>query len=205
VSTVLPENSAASPLSVEHHQALALANERLKKVRRAAGVASFNGWVTSFFAICSALIMLVSFGVVSVLITIGLIVVAVNEFRGRKQVLRLNPRGLTLLGWNQTFFMSIIVVYCAWQIYRGLAGPNPFDDPEVRPVLEQMYSLGKEDLELMKDLATFLICLIYGLVIILTVIFQGGNAIYYFRRRRMLTQYLSETPEWIVQVQRVSA
>jgi len=200
-----PENSTTGPLSVEDHQALALANERLKKVRRAAGVATFNGWVTGFFAFCSALFLLTSFGVVSVLVTIGLTIVAINEFRGRKQLVRLNPNGLKLVGWNQTFFMSMIVAYCGWQIFKGLTGPSSFDDPEIRSLLQQMYSLKQEDLDLMKEMSTFLTCLIYGLVIILTFVFQGGNAIYYFRRRRMLVQYLDQTPQWIVQVQRASA
>jgi hypothetical protein len=120
--------------------------------------------------------MVASFGVVSVLVTIGLIVVAVNEFRGRQQVLRLNPNGLKLMGWNQAFFMSMIVAYCVWALYTNLTGPNQFDvaqaDPDARMLIEQSFS--KEQLDILKDGWPLFVCSIYVPVIILTLVFQGG-------------------------------
>ena len=42
----------------------------------------------------------------------------------------------------------------------------------------------------------------YGGVIALSVLFQGGNALYYFTRRRHVEDFIAETPEWVRDVQR---
>ena len=34
--------------------------------------------------------------------------------------------------------------------------------------------------------------------------FQGGLALYYFTRKRVIDAYLSRTPEWVVEVQRAA-
>jgi hypothetical protein len=39
--------------------------------------------------------------------------------------------------------------------------------------------------------------LLYGSVIALSALFQGLNAVYYFTRRKYVTAYLAETPEWV--------
>ena len=39
-------------------------------------------------------------------------------------------------------------------------------------------------------------------VIVLTVLFQGLNARYYFARTRRVEDYVKETPGWIVEIQR---
>ena len=42
---------------------------------------------------------------------------------------------------------------------------------------------------------------LYGSVIALSVIFQGGNALYYFTRRKHVEAYVAETPAWIRDLQ----
>jgi hypothetical protein len=54
------------------------------------------------------------------------------------------------------------------------------------------------------DLLKMLSVIIYGSVIVATVIFQGLNALYYFSRAKILQAYLNETPPWIIEVQRRS-
>jgi hypothetical protein len=46
--------------------------------------------------------------------------------------------------------------------------------------------------------------ILYGAVSVVTIIFQGLNALYYFSRAKLLRAYLAETPSWIVEVQRRS-
>ena len=50
-ATVVPKNDG--PLTPEQHRVLALANQRAKKIRKAAGIARFNGWATAVFAVFS--------------------------------------------------------------------------------------------------------------------------------------------------------
>ena len=87
----VPEIPPASdgPLTPEHHRELALANSRAKTLRKAASVARFNGWTVGVFAASSALFALSS--IAGFLTTLGLSVIAYNEFRGRKRLLRFDP------------------------------------------------------------------------------------------------------------------
>src|SRR5437868_10327370 len=88
------------PLSPEHIQALADGRLRAKKLRRAASVATMSGWTMAFFAFCTLVCVL--FGdFVSLVMGVGLGVVAYNELRGGAMLRRFDLRGPKLLGYNQ--------------------------------------------------------------------------------------------------------
>ena len=177
-----------------------MANERAKKIRKAAGVAAFNGWMTGIFAVTSA--PFAPFSIAGFLVTVGLGIVAYNEFQGRKRLLLFDDSAPRLLGWNQVGFLTMIIVYCLWMIFTGLTGEGPFAaelaaKPELREVLDSIDGL---------DYFYKLIVLaIYGTVIVLSAIFQGWNAYYYFSRRKHVEDYVRETPEWVIDVQRATA
>lgn len=194
-----PEQSQ-SPLAPEHHIELATANERAKKIRKAANVAAFNGWVTGFFALCSA--PFAPFSISGFLVTVGLVVVAYNEFQGKSRLLRFDPDAAKLLGWNQLVFLAIIVAYCCWMLFTGLTSESPIaaemaSNPDLARVLgssEQFDFFYKA-----------IVVAVYGTVILLSGIFQGLNALYYFTRRKHVESYLAETPDWVVDIQRTTA
>ena len=52
----------------------------------------------------------------AIAITLGLSIVAYNEFRGRKRLLNFDPSAATMLGWNQLGLLAMIVVYCLWML-----------------------------------------------------------------------------------------
>jgi hypothetical protein len=86
--------------------------------------------------------------------------------------------------------MSLIVIYALVSIYRTLTEPIP----QLAEIEEVLGPVG--------DIFTSITVYVYVAVIVLTVIFQGLNARYYFAQKRMLAEYLSETPDWIVDLQR---
>jgi xanthosine utilization system XapX-like protein len=194
---------ASGPLSQEHLAELARAEQRARKVRKAGGVAMFNGCTVGFFAAASLLFAAVSplFGeldIEALIMAAGLGVVAWNEFRGRRLIRRLDLRACPLLGWNQLGLMALLIGYCAWQIARALFGANPYADAISRePMLASM--LGP-----LGDLYKTLTVAAYAAVIVGTAVFQGLNALYYFTRRKHLLAYLNETPPWVVDLQRAS-
>jgi membrane protease YdiL (CAAX protease family) len=147
-----------------------------RKVLSAARVARFNGWVLGISAVLSLLFALSSG--MALVVGAGLAIVAWNELRGRKLLLRSDPRGPRLLGWNQLGLMGLLVAYCLWSIYAGLTGTNPELDALIKE-LEPM--TGSID-----DLQRTLTLVIYGGVIIGTIIFQGLNSLYYFTRTKHL-------------------
>ena len=197
VATINP--AADGPLSQEHYRELTLANERAKKVRKAANVAGFNGWVTAVFALLSAPFAV--FSIVGFLTCVALSVVAYNEFQGRKRLLQFDRTSTTLLGWNQIGFLTLIVLYCVWMLFAGLTSEGPFA-AEMAAKPELATALGH--LDEFDYIYRILVVAVYGTVILLSLIFQGINAAYYFTRRKYLEQYMRETATWILDLQRAT-
>src|SRR3954451_8547255 len=111
---------ADNPLSVTHRRELSAARDRAKTIRKAARVAAFNGWTTAAAAAFSAMFLLFDRSPAAIAITLGLSIIAYNEFRGRKRLLNFDPSAATMLGWNQLGLLAAIVAYCLWM----LSGPS---------------------------------------------------------------------------------
>lgn len=181
-----------NPIGPEEQKALQEAGEQIKHVMKAAKVAAFNRWSIGLFAGVSLLFGL--FSLTSLIIGVGLAVVARNEFKGRTAVRALDVEGLELLWRNQIGFLVLIVGYCLWSIYSVTARPDP-------QMVELTDLLGSDTGQLVQELTQ----LVYVAVIIGTLIFQGLNARFYKVRIPALKTYLDDTPAWIVDVQRATA
>lgn len=190
--------TAEGPLSVEHFQEISRADDRGKLIRKAARVASFNGWTTAIIAALSAPFALLS--VAGLLVTVVLSFVAWNEFRGRSLLNKFNPKAAALLGWNQIGFLAMIVIYCGWMMYTGInESDSALSEFTSNPELSDL--LGSP--EQVTGLYEMLVYAVYGSVIAISVIFQGFTALYYFTRRKHIEAYVRATPEWVRKVQRV--
>ncbi len=198
-TAAIPTIAQAGPLTPEHRHELTLAQERARPIRRAARVASFNAWATGILAALSAPFAL--FSVTGLLVTVGLAAVAYNEFRGRRHLLAFDPAGANILGWNQLGLLTMIIVYCLWMIYTGLTGADSFAT-ELRAIPDFEAALGSPDQ--FGDLYRVMVFAVYGTVIVLSLVFQGLNALYYFTRRKYVEAYVRETPPWVVDLQRTT-
>jgi hypothetical protein len=190
------KDRSLDPLSIEHRRELSAARDRSRVIRKAARVASFNGWTTALIAALSAPFSI--FSPVGLALTVGLAVVAFNEFRGRKRLLNFDPRGATLLGWNQIGLLAMIVVYCGWMWYSSVNDSGT--------VAAEMKSYADLDAALgasggFETLYKQLVVVFYGGVVVLSALFQGGTALYYFSRRRHVEEFVAETPAWVRDVQ----
>ncbi len=77
----------------------------------------------------------------------------------------------------------------------ALDAPNPLDDyPELR-------QLGPS-FDLISDFYVEISLAVYGIVLVVSVLYQGGNALYYFTRRRLVIAYVNETEPWVIKLQR---
>jgi hypothetical protein len=188
--------AADRPLSVTHLNELAAARDRAKSIRKAARVAAFNGWTTATFAACSALFAL--FDPSGWLITAGLALVAYNEFRGRKRLLAFDPSAASLLGWNQLGLLAMITVYCLWSMFTSSSSTATLS-AEFKD-LKDLDSI-LSDYGGTQGLVRSLSYGVYGSVIVLSALFQGGNALYYFTRRRLVDDFVAQTPDWVREVQ----
>ena len=189
--------SEAVPFTAEHQTVIEAAQQRAKKIRNAAFVAAFNGWSTAVFAgfTCLYAVVAMAFGnlsVVALVIGAGLSIVAYNELRGRRMLQQFNLRGPILLGWNQIGFLAMITVYCAFRIFQTLTGDGEYDQA-IRQSPELAEVLGPID-----GMVQWAFLATYALVFVVSAVFMGGNAIYYFTRRKHVRAYLNETPAWVV-------
>jgi hypothetical protein len=196
-----PQAPSAAPLTPEHLDQLACAKLRARKVRKACGVAMFNGCTLAVLAGCSGLMALIGlmFGeldIIGLVMAVGLGLLAWNEFRGRAMLRRFELYGCQALGWNQLILMTMVIVYAAWMLSGALWGPSPYDEAIAGE------SLLAGPLGSINNLYKMISMAIYGGLIAGTLIFQGLNAFYYFTRRQHVEAYLSQTPEWVVELQR---
>jgi hypothetical protein len=193
----IPESLLSDPLSADHRRQLSAARGRGKVIRKAARVAAFNGWTTALIAAASAPFSMGS--PVSLALAAGIAFVAINEFRGRKLLLNFEPRGATLLGWNQLGLLAMITAYCLWTLHTSLS--------ETGEVAAQLRSYAELDAVLgsaggFESLYRQIVLYLYSGVIALSALFQGGTALYYFSRRRHIEEYVAETPAWVREIER---
>jgi len=198
VATITSE--PIGPLSQTQQHQVAEAQERAGKIRKAAAVAGFNGWTTGILAVGSAPFAL--FSLPGFLITAGMSLVAYNEFQGRQRLLQFDGEAPAFLGWNQVGFLALIASYCLWMLVVGLAGEGPFvaefkAKPELRVAFDSVDDFDRY--------YRVLIILFYGTVFVLSGVFQGLNALYYFTRRKHVRAYLQNTPAWVLDLQRLSS
>ncbi|QDS97595.1 hypothetical protein [Adhaeretor mobilis] len=188
----------SGPLSLSQKQEVAAASERSQKIRKAAAVAKFNGWTTGILATCSAPFAL--FSLAGFFITTGMSVVAYNEFRGRRRLLEFDEEAPAFLGWNQVGFLALIITYCLWMLAAGLSGEGPFQEQfAAQPELAEVLGSPEE----LDHFYRGAVIALYGSVIALSMVFQGLNAYYYFSRRRYTQAYLTATPGWVIDLQRL--
>jgi hypothetical protein len=196
----IADRTAAEPvatLTLAQRHELEEAGRRTKAIRRAAGVAAFNGWSMAILAVLSAPFAIFSF--ISAVIAAGLGVLAWNELRGRRQLLAFDPQAPTLLGWNQLGLLALVSGYCVWQIVTCLFGDSEFAK-EIATALELLLGSGIEFDAMLRPLMVMFYCV----VIAVSVVAQGLNAWYYFSRRKHVEAYLRETPAWVIELQRLT-
>ena len=156
-----------------------------KTILRAARLANFNGWTTGVIAALSA--PFAFFSLVGGLVFVSLAAVAINEFRGRRRLLKLDPAAASLLGWNQLGLLALVIGYCCRMIFTGLTTMNPVAaelaaNPDLAAVLGAADGFDA--------LYRQVVVGFYGVVIVLSAIIQGAGAIYYFTRRKYVEQLI---------------
>jgi hypothetical protein len=182
-------------LSAEHVRELQAAKVSARKIRRAVSAARFEGYTV---AICGGLTFISGIGSISsmlggaVLTGVGLI-----EIIGASRLARFDVQAVKMLTINQLCLAGLILLYALWNLHveavqpaSDLAGLSPSD--------AQM--LGQVDSGVM-GITHEIMMLLYGSLIFAAAT-EAGMAWYYHSRGEYLRQYLAETPQWIVDMQK---
>jgi hypothetical protein len=169
-----------------------LVSEVLRSVLR---VARFDGLsvliLAGFFALVSA-----ASGDVSGA-AFGLLIAAAGaiELHGMGLLRAADHRGMTWLISSQLYLMTVVLGYVGYRL------ANPESDPIIKLVKTAVASDGVDLQQAGMDPATFMaqfpaeLRLLYLAVAGLTVVYQGGMAIYYLRRRTAVVAALDQMSE----------
>jgi hypothetical protein len=186
-----------SPLEIQAQ--LAAAHLAAKKVHRLAGVATFDAWSIAICAVPSV-ICGVSGGASGLLLGVVMGVTAYVEFRGAAAIRRLDVTSPSRQAYNQLVLAGSIILYSLWCIHTADASGGLAAELQQAGMGNDLGALGGSgQLDSLNHSITWAL---YGGLILLTILFQGGMALYYFRRQETIAQYLAETPAWVVEMQR---
>ncbi len=180
-----PTVQPGSPLTEADFLAVRLAEKRHRSIKFAARVAALSAVSTLGIAAISLIITILYFGFWSVVVTIGLTVIGVVEFRAHRALLRIDPAACRTLALNQLAFFALIAVYCLWQMITFSINDLPAD---YRQPITDVYGRGS---------LPMLVNGFYLLVIVLSLAYCGGLALYYYTRRRHVEAFVRETPDWV--------
>ncbi len=122
----------------------------------------------------------------SIALGLGMGAVAFVELRGAGRLRRLEAGAARTLGFNQV----------ALGIVAQLTGPSPYQ--AIKSSDAQLAHM----LQPIEDLSRMVMIGIYSAVIAIAFFAQGGLAIFYFSRERHVQCYVTQTPAWIVTMQR---
>lgn len=197
----LDDSSQLSPVQLEQ---VARAKRCVKPIFGAVALATFNFWC---FAISAALSLFAVFFYPSgLVVTACLTLAAYNEQRGRGLLREFEPKGGLLLSYNQLAFLLLVLLYCSWRIVDCYIRPAPFDEyAQYKSVISQLLSessVSGTDLDLdgLTALYKTYVMLSYAAIMALSSVIQGLCAWIYFRRYRLLKEFLQSTPNWVIDV-----
>jgi hypothetical protein len=183
-------------LSPESLAELKTARAAMKKIRRAILSARIEGYSIAIFGALSFAFSIGNFWdmfVSAILTAIGII-----EINGASKLARLDLRATRILTFNQLALAALILLYALWKIYGQLANPNAALaglSPSDVQSLDQFGVTGALDMT-----RQIMIVIYSGLIV--AALAEAVMALYYHSRAAYVRQFIAQTPEWIVTMQK---
>jgi len=181
-------------LNADNLREMQTARVSLRKIRRAVLSAKIEGYSV---AICGALT--VAMGMGSIWQMLGgtvLAVIGVIEIVGGTRLGKLDIDAVRILTINQLSLAVLILMYALWMLHSEMVHPADLAD---------LGAAGGADLGQMgssiQGLTHEIMLLMYGSMILAAAV-EAGMAAYYHSRGAHLRRYLSETPAWIIAMQK---
>ncbi len=192
--------SPLNPLTDEHFLQIRMAVEARRPVAAAVRTARFSANSTLVIGVLGVPVALFSPSWISIAMVVGICTIGMIERSGVRRLRQGQPSAATFLGRNQLAFLGLIVAYCIIQMmtFSGSGASEALISKDTRSALAQLP--GQDITGQIDTWAPLAAYGFYGLVILLSVCFQGGLALYYFTRRRHLLLIEGSTPTWIRRV-----
>jgi hypothetical protein len=177
----------ARDLTSEQRSQLELALELHRPVARAANIGRSNarGYVL-FGALTLMASVLMGLDVPGLAIGAVVTGVGVAQVSAAKRLRAADPAAPRAMARNELLLMAGIVAYALLKL-TVLSEAN-----DLSSEVGDTSALGVDFAELTRSINTT----VYTSVIAVTLLYQGGLALYFLRRRPMLERYVAEAPEW---------
>ena len=162
-----------------------------KALKRVLTISRLDGWSIIVIAALGILLALLLGDLSSLLVGVLVLAAGVIELRGRRALQRRDPDGMKLLVRAQLFLLTVILVYCASRL-----GSYDKDSmlanltPDMRAMLKES---GVEVSDIL-PLVQMVFYAAYGIVALVTVIYQGGMTLYYRSKIGLVTEALTAPP-----------
>jgi hypothetical protein len=185
-----PAVTAPSP---QHIEQIAAARKRGKAIKRCASTASFSAWTMAIFGACTLLGSIGSwFGMA---LGAGMCVLSHFEFKGAREMRRLDINAPNRLARNQVILMAALLIYSVAALWSALSGPSELDralgnEAELKGMFGSVTEIERS-----------VSIILYTVVGAAAILGCGGAALYYKSRRKYIEAYLRETPPWITQLE----
>jgi len=191
--------SPASPLDESQFALVQEAAQNYKPIKKATRTALGSAITTLVIGVSAVPLALIWPSFSGALITAGLCVIGVVEFMGYRKLRQADPAAARWLGTNQLAFLGLIAFYCLLQMltFSSADAKAAALSPEFRAQLNAAPDMTREIDNIIEQWAPLVTYGFYSLVLVLSVLFQGGLAWYYFTRRKFLEAFQRQTPPWV--------
>lgn len=156
-----------------------------RTLARVRAIARFDGWSVAVLSSLFALIALVARDWVGLLVCLLGLTAGVLELGGLRRLTQGNPEGLRRMIAAQLLILITVVTYALSRLSH--VNPAPVVGL-LSPQLRQIYQdagIGERELTSLIGLA---LRVGYVAVVLLTIAFQGGLALYYYRSRNQIAR-----------------
>ncbi|NQU68633.1 MAG: hypothetical protein HQ510_11880 [Candidatus Marinimicrobia bacterium] len=160
-----------------------------EKFKRIFSISKMNGWSIAIFAGLITLFSLLSGSVSGILIGILITSCGVLELMGRSKLVESDERSAFILPGSQLLLLITIWAYSAYQLLS--ISPESVKAAVSEDILLWLVTLTGSELVVF-ELVSQALPITYVTVIIITAIYQGGLAIYYWKGSRYLLEKNSD-------------
>ena len=193
-----PTQTASGPLSADDLAQLRRAAEAHRRIRRAGAVALGSGTTTLLIGLVSAIVTAFSPDFMSAVVSGGLLLAGAVELIGRRRLLRAQTAAVRVLMFNQLGLLGGIVLYSVIQLatFSPEALRNEALGPEARAQLAAAPDVARLIDHDVVQWGTTIHYATYCVILVVSLGFQGGLALYYATRRRQIELFRNSAPHW---------
>jgi len=197
-----PNGFPLTPMSDQDELWFIQAANMHRPLSRAAGLARSSGMlmiVSAVFSVLAGGLGLAGGDTVGGGVTMGiglvLFILGMSERNGGTELAALNLDAPKRLALNQVALLLLIAGGCFMGIQdAGAAGAVSIDTAGLPP--DMANKMAAE----MESLAPLLIYGVYGVMMAISIVVQGGMALYYMSRRKVVAAFHDELPPWVTDV-----